>query len=332
MTHQKQYLLSHLLALLGLMMLLGAGGIWAQQTRAEAIKSQQIALAEVTYAPPTWAPVNLSPTVSATPQSVELPTTVPSPTAPIVSSPTVQQRAQRTIPIRRTKSPLPTPTQRASASIPPTLPSETPSQRATLPSLTPSQRATSTQQAYLAAPSPTPTSDPFPPAKSVPSRLFAPSIDLESNVVEMGWQVKSDSYGNPYSEWLVPEFAAGWHKNSSLPGHGGNTVLSAHNNVSGEVFRDLANLAAGDQVELEADGIRYRYVVEETYIVKEEGESLDVRRQNNRFIEPTPDERLTLVSCWPYETNSHRVIVIARPLPSPTQSDIASPAQRPTAK
>lgn len=141
-----------------------------------------------------------------------------------------------------------------------------------------------------------------------------PAIELDSEVVEMGWQLEYDSDGKSESAWIVPEFAAGWHKNSTLPGHGGNTVLSAHNNIGGEVFRDLVDIEAGDEVELETDGIRYRYVVEEKYIFKEEGEALEVRIMNNNFIEPTPDERLTLVSCWPYTTNSHRVVIIGRPL------------------
>ncbi|MGB0387973.1 MAG: sortase domain-bontaining protein, partial [Ardenticatenaceae bacterium] len=159
-----------------------------------------------------------------------------------------------------------------------------------------------------------PTPQPFLPAQVMPSRILAPAINLDSSVVEMGWQVKSDSNGNQYSEWVVPEFAAGWHKNSLLPGHGGNTVLSAHNNTAGEIFRDLADIEPGHTIQLQADGISYSYVVEEKYIVKEEGEPIEVRRENNRFIEPTADERLTLVSCWPYQTNSHRVIVIARPV------------------
>jgi sortase A len=42
---------------------------------------------------------------------------------------------------------------------------------------------------------------------------------------------------------------------------------------------------------------------------------LSVRRKNAQWIMPTGDERLTLVTCWPYEWpgNSHRVIVVARP-------------------
>jgi len=38
-----------------------------------------------------------------------------------------------------------------------------------------------------------------------------------------------------------------------------------------------------------------------------------VRRQNARWIAPTTDERLTLVTCWPYTGNSHRLIIVAKP-------------------
>jgi LPXTG-site transpeptidase (sortase) family protein len=28
---------------------------------------------------------------------------------------------------------------------------------------------------------------------------------------------------------------------------------------------------------------------------------------------PSTDERLTLITCWPYETNTHRLIIVALP-------------------
>jgi sortase A len=39
-----------------------------------------------------------------------------------------------------------------------------------------------------------------------------------------------------------------------------------------------------------------------------------VRLQNAQWIQPTTDERLTLVTCWPYNDNSHRLIIVARPI------------------
>jgi sortase A len=41
--------------------------------------------------------------------------------------------------------------------------------------------------------------------------------------------------------------------------------------------------------------------------------SEEKRLENARWIGPFPDERLTLVTCWPYTNNTHRVIVIAKP-------------------
>jgi LPXTG-site transpeptidase (sortase) family protein len=39
-----------------------------------------------------------------------------------------------------------------------------------------------------------------------------------------------------------------------------------------------------------------------------------VRQANARWIGPFNDERLTLVTCWPYTNNTHRVIVVAKPV------------------
>jgi len=40
---------------------------------------------------------------------------------------------------------------------------------------------------------------------------------------------------------------------------------------------------------------------------------MEERRENAKWIAPTDYERLTLVSCWPYTTYTHRLIVIAAP-------------------
>ena len=59
---------------------------------------------------------------------------------------------------------------------------------------------------------------------------------------------------------------------------------------------------------------RYPYVVKEKHILKEKGMPDEVRNANARWIAKTTDERLTLVTCWPYSNNTHRVIVVARPM------------------
>jgi sortase A len=113
--------------------------------------------------------------------------------------------------------------------------------------------------------------------------------------------------------WEVASNGAGWHVNSEYPGNGGNVVLSGHNNIEGEVFRDLIDLAEGDTVRLFVDDTVYPYEVVGKMLLEEEGMPLDKRRQNAQWIGPTDDERLTLVSCWPYSTFTHRLIIIALP-------------------
>jgi sortase A len=65
-------------------------------------------------------------------------------------------------------------------------------------------------------------------------------------------------------------------------------------------------LWAGDEMRL--------YQVAETLILPERDQPLEVRLANAQYIQPTDDERLTLITCWPYEDNSHRAVVIARPI------------------
>jgi sortase A len=48
-------------------------------------------------------------------------------------------------------------------------------------------------------------------------------------------------------------------------------------------------------------------------ILPERDQPIEVRLANARYIQPTDDERLTLITCWPYESNTHRVVVIAFP-------------------
>jgi sortase A len=150
-------------------------------------------------------------------------------------------------------------------------------------------------------------------ATSPPTRIVAESINLDASVVETGWtQVVRD--GVATNVWIVADYAAGWHKNSMLPGQGGNIVFSGHHNIKGEVFRYIVDLAVGDTVSIYVDDQRYDYAISDKFIVKDKGEPESVRRANAKWIGPFNEERLTLVTCWPYNNNTHRVIVIAKPV------------------
>jgi sortase A len=154
------------------------------------------------------------------------------------------------------------------------------------------------------------------PATAAPDRLIISAIELDSSIVPIGWYVIEQGVDR-FSIWQVADNAVSWHKTSALPGHGGNVVLNGHHNIKGEVFRYLVDLEVGDRVVLYADDQVYYYAVSEKMILKEKGEPPEVRRENAKWIAPTQDERLTMVTCWPYTNNTHRLVVVATPVPPP---------------
>ena len=165
-----------------------------------------------------------------------------------------------------------------------------------------------------------PAQPPAPAVETVPSgagvlptRLVISTVDIDSEVIPVGWRLVEQN-GVQYSIWDVADYAVGWHNTSAAPGQTGNTVMAGHHNISGEVFRNLVNVEVGDDVILYTDGETYHYKVELKTIVKEKGEPAEARRKNAQWISPTTDERLTMVTCWPYTNNTHRVIVVAKPV------------------
>ena len=149
---------------------------------------------------------------------------------------------------------------------------------------------------------------------AVPDRIVIPAIDLDAPVVPVTWAVVEVD-GQEQPMWNLPETrAAGWHETSAPLGVPGNTVLNGHNTTYGEVFRDLYTLEEGDEIVVYAGEVAYTYAVTETLILPEAGQPMEVRIENARYIQPTEDERLTLVTCHPYGSLRNRLIVIARPV------------------
>lgn len=148
----------------------------------------------------------------------------------------------------------------------------------------------------------------------IPDRLIIQGINLDTSIVRLGWSTKKDASGRVYSEWDVANNAAGWHKNSSIPNGSGNVVMSGHNNILGSVFRDLDLLNAGDIATVWSGGERFDYRIDQIMILPERYATHEQRVNNASWINQMGDDRLTLVSCWPRDDNSHRIVVVAYPI------------------
>lgn len=120
-------------------------------------------------------------------------------------------------------------------------------------------------------------------------RLQIPAIKVDHPVVQGdGW------------EQLKKGIAQ--HVGTPNPGQKGNMVFSAHNDIFGQIFRDLDLLKPGDSVIVFTNQRTYTYLVQQTQIV--EPTRVDV-------MEPTNEAVVTLVSCYPYRVDNRRIVVTA---------------------
>lgn len=121
-------------------------------------------------------------------------------------------------------------------------------------------------------------------------RIQIPAIRVDAPVVQGdGWEQLKKGVGQ--------------HAGSPNPGEKGNVVLSAHNDIFGEIFRYLDRLQPGDEVVLHTGDRAHTYIVAKTDVV--EPTSVE-------FMAPTKQPTVTLISCYPYLVDNKRIVVTAR--------------------
>jgi LPXTG-site transpeptidase (sortase) family protein len=172
------------------------------------------------------------------------------------------------------------------------------------------------------APTPTPA-----PVGMDPDRIVIPDIQLDAPIQKVPYRlVRDDATNMVLQQWLVPnQFAVGWQGDSAQLGVPGNTVLDGHHNEYGKVFRYLVNTQPGETIDLYSGPNVYKYTITNKMILLERNQPLSVRFNNARWLLPTSDERITLVTCWPYTSNTHRLIVVAVPADKATTATKPSP-------
>ncbi len=94
----------------------------------------------------------------------------------------------------------------------------------------------------------------------------------------------------------------GQHIGTPNPGLAGNIVLSAHNDIFGEIFRDLDKLKKGDEIILYTSTRPYVYIIQQTQLV----EPIQVE-----VMGTTQEAVVTLISCYPYMVDKQRIVVTA---------------------
>ena len=138
-------------------------------------------------------------------------------------------------------------------------------------------------QSLFNAPLPTPG-----PAQAI--RIQIPALHVDAPVVQGdGWEKLKKGVGQ--------------HLGTGKPGERANLVFSAHNDIFGEIFRDLERLNPGDLVIVYTNQRAYTYIVVDTKIVMPTAVEV---------MDNTPQATVTLISCYPYMKDTQRIVVIAR--------------------
>ncbi len=120
-------------------------------------------------------------------------------------------------------------------------------------------------------------------------RVGVPAIGVDAPVVQG-------------DDWEALKTGVGLNASSGIPGKPGNVILSGHNDIFGQVFRELDRLVPGDEILLLTEKNAYTYIVTGTQIVQPS--QVEVMRQ-------TEDSTLTLISCYPYLVDTQRIVVSA---------------------
>ena len=118
-------------------------------------------------------------------------------------------------------------------------------------------------------------------------RLRVPAINVDAPVV-LG------------DDWESLKNGIGLNASSSAAGKPGNVILSGHNDIFGQVFRDLDQLKPGDEIIVLTEKNAYTYSVQNTEVVLPN--QVEVMAQ-------TTDETITLISCYPYLVDDKRIVI-----------------------
>jgi sortase A len=132
-------------------------------------------------------------------------------------------------------------------------------------------------------PPPVPT-----PSPEQARRITIPAIHVDHPIVQG-------------DDWEQLKKGVGQHIGSADPGTAGNLVLTAHNDIYGEIFRHLDKLEVGDEIIVHTLSRQFVYVVQSQRIVDPSEVSV---------MAPTRKPTITLISCYPYLVDTHRIVII----------------------
>lgn len=129
-----------------------------------------------------------------------------------------------------------------------------------------------------------------PTTDDTPLRVIIPSLNIDNTIVQG-------------VDWNALQQGVGMLPNGAVPSSEiDNVVLAAHNDIYGELFRDLDQLNPGDEFQVQTRSGFFTYIVRETQIVDPD----DVHVMDSQGT-----AMATLISCYPFRVNNQRIVIHA---------------------
>ncbi len=162
----------------------------------------------------------------------------------------------------------------------------------------------------------------------VDNRIIIPAINQNIPIINVGtesllrrdWTALERDMQEALRDGVV------YYPGTSVPGQTGNTVITGHSSYFPwdpgrfkDVFALLHQVEVGDRVVIFHNQDKYIYEVFEKEVVYP---------QEIEVLKPTPDDRLTLITCTPVGTNLKRLVIKAQPIVKNGTSLIREPLQR----
>ena len=121
-------------------------------------------------------------------------------------------------------------------------------------------------------------------------RVIIPKLNIDQAIVQG-------------SDWEALKQGVGQVLNGYDPGDDtGRLALTAHNDIYGELFKDIDQLEPGDQFQVQTR--------EQVYLYQVNGSDV-VRPTDVHVLNGTGAPTAVLVSCYPYRVNTQRIVVFA---------------------
>lgn len=119
------------------------------------------------------------------------------------------------------------------------------------------------------------------------TRIVIPSIGVDAPIGEG-------------TDWESLKYKVGHQPGTANPGQRGNMVLAAHNDIYGELFRYLPDVPVGEIITIYAGDEAFRYQITERRIITPD---------QVEVMLPTTGPTTTLISCYPYLIDTHRIVL-----------------------